>query len=378
MSEQSSHSEHVSTSSTQSNPQKRKKLLLMIAIIFMISIVMYAIWLVFFNGTEDTDNAYVAADTAQISAMVGGQVLQVLTQDTAYVHAGDILVKIDDQDAQIAVAQAQAELTKVKRQFGQTQANSGALNSQIQATDDAIQSQRAQVEKAQADLAKVKADFKRREVLNASGAISKEEYTTSLNALNTAKAGLSVAEASLQQALSNQKVAQSNLEANNALIKGTTQETTPDVLAAQSKLDQAKLNLERTIVRAPVDGIVTNRNVQIGQVIAAGQALMIVVPIHQMYVNANFKESQLARVKVGQNVKLTSDLYGNDVVYQGKVVGFSGGTGAAFALIPAQNATGNWIKVVQRLPVRIALDPNELNKHPLRVGLSMNVKVELK
>ncbi|MBF7683515.1 HlyD family efflux transporter periplasmic adaptor subunit [Acinetobacter sp. B5B] len=378
MSEQSSHSEHVSTSSTQSNPQKRKKLLLMIAIIFMISIVMYAIWLVFFNGTEDTDNAYVAADTAQISAMVGGQVLQVLTQDTAYVHAGDILVKIDDQDAQIAVAQAQAELTKVKRQFGQTQANSGALNSQIQATDDAIQSQRAQVEKAQADLAKVKADFKRREVLNASGAISKEEYTTSLNALNTAKAGLSVAEASLQQALSNQKVAQSNLEANNALIKGTTQETTPDVLAAQSKLDQAKLNLERTIVRAPVDGIVTNRNVQIGQVIAAGQALMIVVPIHQMYVNANFKESQLARVKVGQNVKLTSDLYGNDVVYQGKVIGFSGGTGAAFALIPAQNATGNWIKVVQRLPVRIALDPNELNKHPLRVGLSMNVKVELK
>lgn len=378
MSEQSSHSEHVSTSSTQSNPQKRKKLLLMIAIIFMISIVMYAIWLVFFNGTEDTDNAYVAADTAQISAMVGGQVLQVLTQDTAYVHAGDILVKIDDQDAQIAVAQAQAELTKVKRQFGQTQANSGALNSQIQATDDAIQSQRAQVEKAQADLAKVKADFKRREVLNASGAISKEEYTTSLNALNTAKASLSVAEASLQQALSNQKVAQSNLEANNALIKGTTQETTPDVLAAQSKLDQAKLNLERTIVRAPVDGIVTNRNVQIGQVIAAGQALMIVVPIHQMYVNANFKESQLARVKVGQNVKLTSDLYGNDVVYQGKVIGFSGGTGAAFALIPAQNATGNWIKVVQRLPVRIALDPNELNKHPLRVGLSMNVKVELK
>ncbi|SDB92310.1 HlyD family efflux transporter periplasmic adaptor subunit [Acinetobacter boissieri] len=376
MSEQPSHSQNVSTPSV-SNPQKRKKLLLIVAIIFILAIAVYAAWIVFFNRTEDTDNAYVGADTAQISAMVGGQVAQVLTQDTAYVRAGDILVKVDDRDAQIAVTQAQADLTKVKRQFGQTQANSGALNSQIQATDDAIQSQKAQLERARADVAKAQSDFKRREALNASGAISKEEYATSLNAFNTAKANLGVAEAGFQQALSNQKVAQSNLEANNALIKGTTQDSTPDVLVAQAKLDQAKLNLERTIVRAPVDGIVTNRNVQIGQVIAVGQSLMIVVPIHQMYVDANFKESQLTRVKVGQNVKLTSDLYGSDVVYHGKVIGFSGGTGAAFALIPAQNATGNWIKVVQRLPVRIALDPKELTQHPLRVGLSMNATVEL-
>lgn len=370
--------EHVSTVENQPNTQKRKKLLLMVAIIFILGIVIYAVWVVFFDRTEDTDNAYVGADTAQISAMVGGQVAQVLTQDTAYVHAGDVLVKIDDRDAQIAVAQAQADLTKVKRQFGQTHANSGALTSQIQATDDAIQSQKAQLEKARADVAKAQSDFKRREVLSASGAISKEEYATSLNTLNTAKANLGVAEAGVQQAISNQKVATSNLEANNSLIKGTTQDTTPDVLAAQAKLDQAKLNLERTVVRAPIDGIVTNRNVQIGQVVASGQSLMIVVPIQQMYVDANFKESQLARVKVGQNVKLTSDLYGSDVVYHGKVVGFSGGTGAAFALIPAQNATGNWIKVVQRLPVRVALDPKELTQHPLRVGLSMNATVELK
>lgn len=372
MSEQSS--EHIST---PSHSQKRKKLLVVVAIIFILGIIIYTAWIIFFNRTENTDNAYVEADTAQISAMVGGQVAQVLTQDTAYVHAGDILVKIDDKDARIAVAQAQADLIKVKRQFGQTQANSGSLNSQIQAANDAIQSQKAQVGKAQADVTKAQSDFKRREMLHTSGAISKEDYITSLNAYNTAKANLSVAQASLQQAISNQRVATSNLEANNALIKGTTEDTTPDVLAAQAKLDQAKLSLERTAVRAPIDGVVTNRNVQIGQVITAGQSLMIVVPIQQMYVDVNFKESQLARVKVGQSVKLTSDLYGSDVVYHGKVVGFSGGTGAAFALIPAQNATGNWIKIVQRLPVRVTLNPKELAEHPLRVGLSMNAAVEL-
>ncbi|MCF8999848.1 HlyD family efflux transporter periplasmic adaptor subunit, partial [Acinetobacter nectaris] len=180
------------------------------------------------------------------------------------------------------------------------------------------------------------------------------------------------------QAVSNQKVAQSNLDANNALIKGLDQETTPDVLAAQAKVDQAQLNLERTVIKAPVDGVVTNRNVQIGQTVAVGSSLMLVVPVNKLYVDANFKENQLADVKPGQAVTLTSDLYGDDVVYHGKVVGFSGGTGAAFALIPAQNATGNWIKVVQRLPVRVALDPNELEKHPLRVGLSMTAKVDLK
>lgn len=378
MSEQSSHSEeNAEKKLSASNPPKRKKGLFIVALIFILSVVLYVIWTVFLSRTEDTDNAYVGANTAQVSAMIGGQVVKVFAEDTAYVHAGDILAQIDDRDAQIAMAQAQADLTKVKRQFGQTQANSGALDSQIQATNDAIQSQRAQVVKAQADVDKAQADFKRREVLNASGAISKEEYATSKNALNTAKANLSVAEAGLQQAVSNQKVAQSNLEANNALIKGTTQDTTPDVLAAQAKLAQAQLNLERTVIRAPIEGIVTNRNVQVGQVIAAGQSLMLVVPINQLYVDANFKESQLAVVKVGQTVTLTSDLYGSDIVYHGKVVGFSGGTGAAFALIPAQNATGNWIKVVQRLPVRVALDPKELAQYPLRVGLSMNAKVDL-
>lgn len=182
----------------------------------------------------------------------------------------------------------------------------------------------------------------------------------------------------MAQAISQQKVAQSNLAANEALIQGTNKNSTPDVLAAQAKLDQALLNLERTVVRAPVDGIIANRNAQIGQTVAQSSSLMLIVPINQMYVDANFKESQLEKVVAGQTVTLTSDLYGSDVVYHGKVVGFSGGTGAAFALIPAQNATGNWIKVVQRLPVRIALEPKELQQHPLRVGLSMTASVDLK
>ncbi|MCF9046331.1 HlyD family efflux transporter periplasmic adaptor subunit [Acinetobacter nectaris] len=359
------------------NP-KRKKWLSIVAVIFVICAIIYIVWTVFFGHVEDTDNAYVGADTAQVSSMVGGQVAHVSVEDTQSVKAGDALVTIDDRDAKIALAQAQADLAKVKRQYTQTQANNGSLSSQIQSTHDAIQSQKAQVEKAKADLERAMSDFKRRQSLSASGAISKEEYTTSQNALNTAKANYNVAQAGLSQAVSNQKVAQSNLDANNALIKGLDQETTPDVLAAQAKVDQAQLNLERTVIKAPVDGVVTNRNVQIGQTVAVGSSLMLVVPVNKLYVDANFKENQLADVKPGQAVTLTSDLYGDDVVYHGKVVGFSGGTGAAFALIPAQNATGNWIKVVQRLPVRVALDPKELEKYPLRVGLSMTAKVDLK
>lgn len=356
----------------------RKKWLSIVAILFIICAIIYIVWTVFFSHVEDTDNAYVGADTAQVSSMVGGQVKSVSVEDTQRVKAGNVLVVIDDRDAKISLAQAEADLAKVKRQYTQTQANSGSLSSQIQSTHDAIQSQKAQVEKAKADLEKATADFKRRQELSASGAISKEEYATSQNALNTAKANYGVAQAGLSQAVSNQKVAQSNLDANNALIKGLDQETTPDVLAAQAKVDQAQLNLDRTVIKAPVDGIVTNRNVQIGQTVSVGSSLMLVVPVNKLYVDANFKENQLADVKPGQSVTLTSDLYGDDVVYHGKVVGFSGGTGAAFALIPAQNATGNWIKVVQRLPVRVALDEKELEKHPLRVGLSMTAKVDLK
>lgn len=378
MSEQTLSSEEGSSTQADATRQKRKKLFSLVAILFIIGVVVYVIWHVFFSQSEDTDNAYAGANTAQVNSVISGQVQQVLVDDTQYVHAGDVVIKLDDRDAKIAVAQAEADLLKVKRQYGQTEANSDSLTSQIRATDSAIQSQQAQVNKAQSDLIRAQKDLERRTALNASGAISKEEYTTAQNALNTAQANLALNKAGLAQAISNQKVAESNLKANEALIKGTTSNTTPDVLAAQAKLDQANLNLARTVIKAPIDGIITNRNVQVGQTISSGSALMLIVPIHALYVDANFKENQLAHVKPGQVVKLTSDLYGDDVVFHGTVVGLSGGTGAAFALIPAQNATGNWIKVVQRLPVRIHLQPDELKKHPLRVGLSMTATVDLK
>ena len=173
------------------------------------------------------------------------------------------------------------------------------------------------------------------------------------------------------------RAARETWAANQALIQGSSADTNPDVAAAKAALDQAQLDLERTVIRAPIDGVVTNRQVQVGQRVAAGSPVMTVVPLGSVYVDANFKEGQLKRVRPGQPAELVSDLYGSGVKFHGRVVGFAGGTGSAFALIPAQNATGNWIKVVQRLPVRIALDPKELSAHPLRVGLSMDAKVDV-
>lgn len=357
--------------------QKRKKLFSFFFVILIIAAILYAIWAFFLSGTESTDNAYVGADTAQVTSMVSGQVSKVLVQDTQQVHKGDVLVEIDNRDAKIALAQAEASLAKAKRQYKQTAANSSSLNSQIYVSSDAINSAQAQVAKAQADYDKASQDLARRHALAATGAISKEEFSTAQATAQTARAALDVAKAGLAQAQSSRKAAESNLAANNALILGASENSTPDVLAAEAQVQQALLDLERTVIRAPVDGVVTNRNIQIGQRVAPGSVVMSVVPVSQLYVDANFKESQLAKVKVGQKATLTSDLYGRHVVFHGTVVGFSGGTGAAFALIPAQNATGNWIKVVQRLPVRIALDPKELAEHPLRVGLSMNADVEL-
>ncbi len=369
--------EQTASTSDDAMKSKRKKLLGYFALIVIIAAILYAIWAVFFNHSISTDNAYVGAENAQITSMVSGQVAKVLVSDTAQIKQGDILVEIDNRDATIALAQAKAELAKSKRQYQQSSANSSSLSSQVIVRDDEINSAKAQVAKAQTDVDKAKQDYDRRASLAAIGAISKEELTSAQSALHTAQANLNVAQAGLSQAESNRKAAMSNLAANDALIKGTDEDTLPDVLVAQAKVEQAQLDLDRTVIRAPVDGVVARRNIQVGQRVAPGTVMMSVVPISQLYVDANFKESQLAKVRVGQTAILTSDLYGDDVEYHGKVIGFSGGTGAAFALIPAQNATGNWIKVVQRLPVRIALDPKELADHPLRVGLSMEAKVDL-
>ncbi|MCL6234708.1 efflux RND transporter periplasmic adaptor subunit [Acinetobacter sp. ANC 5579] len=357
---------------------RRKKGLGIVAVLIVIALVMYLIWSIFLNHSVSTDNAYVGAETVSITSMVTGQVAEVLVSDTQQVKKGDVLVRIDARDAEIALAQAQAELLKAKRQYKQTAANSSSLNSQIFVSDDAIHSASAQVAKAQADLNKAQDELQRRQQLAASGAISKEELSTAQSAVNTAKASFDVAQAGLAQAKSSQKAAQSNKAANDALIQDSNENSTPDVLIAQARLQQAQLDLERTQIKAPFDGVVTRRNIQVGQRIAPGTSLMMVVPVSQLYVDANFKESQLAGVQAGQKVELTSDLYGDKVKFNGIVTGFSGGTGSAFALIPAQNATGNWIKVVQRLPVRIRLDPKELAEHPLRVGLSMEATIDLK
>ena len=366
-----------SSETDQAMKTKRKKLLSIFAVILIIIALVYSIYHLVFGQTVSTDNAYVGAETAEITSMVSGQVAEVKVSDTQQVKQGDVLAIVDPRDAQIALAQAQAELAKAKRQYTQSSANSSSLSSQIMISSDDINSAKAQVAQSQVAQQQAQQEFDRRNRLSASGAISKEEFTKSQSALDNAQANLKVAQAALAQAESKRKAAQSNLDANEALIKGASQSSTPDVLVAQAKVEQAQLDLQRTEIRAPLDGVVARRSIQVGQRVAPGSILMRIVPINQLYVDANFKESQLEKVRVGQTVTLTSDLYGDDVEYHGKVIGFSGGTGSAFALIPAQNATGNWIKVVQRLPVRIALDPKELAEHPLRVGLSMEAKINL-
>ncbi|NNP71162.1 HlyD family efflux transporter periplasmic adaptor subunit [Acinetobacter sp. Ac_5812] len=356
---------------------KRKKFLGFFALILILAAILYGIWALFFNHSVSTDNAYVGAETAQITSMVSGQVAEVLVKETQQVKQGDVLVRIDERDAKIQLAQAQAELAKAQRQYKQSQANSSSLNSQVVVRNDEITSAQAQVTKAQADYDRAALELNRRNELAASGAISKEELSKAQSAVSTAKASLDLAQAGLAQATSSRKAAESTLAANEALIQGVNEASTPDVLVAKAHVEQAVLDLERTVIRAPVDGVIARRNIQIGQRVAPGTVMMSVVPVSALYVDANYKESQLAKVKTGQKVTLRSDLYGDDVVYHGTVQGFSGGTGAAFALIPAQNATGNWIKVVQRLPVRISLDPKELAEYPLRVGLSMQADIDL-
>ena len=335
-------------------------------------------WYMFHDtGEVSTDNAYVGADSAQVTPLVAAAVVQVPVVNTQYVHKGDVLLRLDDSDARLAVEKAQAAYLKARRQFVQSSATSGSLAAQVGARDADIGQARAQLVAAQSAVAKAKADLDRREHLAGDGFVSKEELTSYRNAYVTAEATLRESQAAITQAQASRGAAQQSYAANQALIAGTSIDTSPDVAAARAALDQARLDLERMVIRAPIDGVVTNRQVQVGQRVAAGNPVMTIVPVGAVYVDANFKEGQLERVRPGQPVELKSDLYGSNVVYHGKVTGFAGGTGSAFALIPAQNATGNWIKVVQRLPVRVALDPKELASHPLRVGLSMEATIDV-
>ncbi len=324
-----------------------------------------------------TDNAYVGADVAVVTPIVGGPVAAVAVADTQTVRKGDVLVRLDDTDARLRVASAEAALEATRRRVAGLFANDLSLAAQITAREAETTRAEAQVKIAQSDVDKTKIDLDRRKALAGAGSVSGDELTAVQTAHRNATAGLAAAEAALAQARAGRQAAVGARAANTALIADTTEADHPEVRAARAALQQAKVDFERTIVRAPVDGVVSRRQVQVGQRVQPGAMLMVVVPLGETYVDANFKEVQLAGVRAGQSVRLVSDLWGKDVAFTGRVVGFSGGTGAAFSIVPAQNATGNWIKVVQRLPVRIALDPAELAAHPLQVGLSMTVDVDV-
>ena len=356
----------------------RKRMFALLGGVVALGAVAYgAFYVLVLSNYVSTDNAYVGADVAQITPQVAAQVLEVRVQDTQAVKKGDILVVLDPADANLAVAQAQAQYGQAVRRVRQYLANNQANTAQINARDADMKRAVAQIAAAQSDVDRTAIDLKRREVLESSGAVSGEELTTARNAYQNAVANLAAAKASNAQTVASRTVAQGQLASGEALTTGVDVDHNPDVLAAKAALDTALLNQSRTVLRAPFDGVVAQRQVQVGQRIAVGDKLMTVVPISKVYVDANFKELQLKKIKVGQPVELTADRWGKGVKFHGRVEGLAGGTGAAFALIPAQEATGNWIKVVQRLPVRIMLDPRELQQHPLRVGLSMDAVVDV-
>ncbi len=360
------------------NPGRRKRLLLIFAVVVAVLALCYFLYdRVIASKRVSTDNAYVAAEVAQVTPLVAGQIVALNVSDTQSVRRGQVLMRLDDADARIAVAQAEADLATAERRYGQTAATGAALQAQADARGADIGSARAQLAVARGNLARAETDYRRRQALSGEGAVSGDELTAATNALATARANVALAQAGVTQAEATRTSAIRERAANTALTQGTTQATAPEVLAAQAKLAQARLALDRTVIRAPIDGVVAQRSVQIGQRVAPGAVAMAIVPLDQLYVDANYKEGQLQKVRIGQSATLVSDLYGDDVVYHGRVVGLAGGTGSAFALIPAQNATGNWIKVVQRLPVRIALDSKELRAHPLRVGLSIDAEIDI-
>ena len=349
-----------------------------LAIALAIAALAWGAWYVLVaRNYVSTDNAYVNARMAQVTPLIAGSAIEVLVEDTQQVKAGDVLVRLDHANARIAVAQAEADLAAARRKFGQTVATNSALSAQIDTSSAGLVQAQARLRTAQAEFEKARIDLQRREAVIASGAISGEDLTQARKAYAAASAALEAARGGISEVASARRVAQGQLAANDALVRGSSVDTDPAVQAAQARLDAALLDLQRTEIRAPVSGVVSRLQIQVGQRLNPGQTIMTIVPVDKLYVDANFKEGQLGRVRIGMPVTLTSDLYGGDVVYHGKVTGLAGGTGSSMAIIPAQNATGNWIKTVQRLPVRIELDPAELRKHPLRVGLSMEVEIDV-
>ncbi|PFH12090.1 membrane fusion protein (multidrug efflux system) [Collimonas sp. PA-H2] len=367
----------IAKAEAKATTQKRKKLFGALAGVILIAGVGYtAYWHFIGSRYVSTDNAYTAVEISQLTPAINGIVADVKVVDTQAVKQGQVLVVIDDSDARLALAQAEADLGRAQRRVQGYFANDSGLAAQVLAREAEQKRAAAQTISAQADLQRAELDYQRREALSKSGSVSGEELSNARSALLTMQANLKVAEAGEVQAKANRFATVGAQKASTVLTADTTVDTNPEVALARAKRDQARLDLERTVLRAPVDGVIARRQVQIGQRVQAGTVLLAIVPTQLMHVDANFKEGQLTQVKIGQPVTMKADLYGGSVEYHGTVEGMSGGSGSAFAVIPAQNATGNWIKVVQRLPVRISVDPKQLLQQPLSVGLSMEVEID--
>ena len=344
--------------------QPRKKWLLRLTGLVVVLGAAYGIydWMVN-SHFEETDNAYVQGNLVQIAPQTAGTVQSILADDTDYVKEGQALVRLDPADAKVAFEQAKANLAQAVRQVRTLYVNNGSYTAQIA-------QRQAEVAKAKNDLVRAQSDLKRRQALTGNGAVSKEELSHAQSQVDAAQAAVNASQAAVN-------TAREQLASNQSLTEGISVNDHPNVQAAAAKVREAYLAMQRNELVSPVSGVVGKRSVQVGQRVAPGTPLMTVVPMNQLWVEANFKENQLRNLRLGQPVKMTADLYGKKIEYTGTVEGLGVGTGAAFSLLPAQNATGNWIKVVQRVPVRIALDPKQVQEHPLRVGLSMLVDVDI-
>lgn len=329
---------------------RRRYLALAIGAFALLGVGFGTYWALVGRHYVSTDDAYVSGNVVQITPQVSGTVVEIGADDTQSVSAGQPLVRLDPADAKVALEQARAQLARTVREVRNLFATTEQLEAQVQVRETALAG-------AQQDLA-------RRERLGRDGIVSAEELQHARDALRSAQAALIAA--------------RQQLAANRARTDNTSLENHPEVRAAAAAVRSAYLAYARTVLPSPVSGLVARRNVQLGERVSPGAALMSVVPLDQVWVDANFKEPQLEPVRVGQPVELVSDVYGRSVVYHGRVAGFGAGTGAAFALLPAQNASGNWVKIVQRVPVRVALDPRELAAHPLQIGLSMKAEVDVR
>jgi len=345
------------------NGSRRQRFLTILLVVVLAAAALVSVYyLMFVRGYVSTDNAYVNGNIVQVTAQTGGTVIAVNADETDAVTAGSALVNLDPVDAKVMLARAENALARSVREIRGTFASTEGLNAFVKA-------RQADVARARAEVARASQDVERRVALAGEGGVSAEE-------LAHARSALIGAEASLSAALAAATEAGQNLTANEARIEGSVVATNPAVLQAAAELKEAYIAFKRTTVLAPTTGIVAKRGAQLGARVQPGQMLATIVPLTEVWVDANFKEAQLKTLRIGQPVTLEADFYGSSVEYHGKVAGLGAGTGSAFSVLPAQNATGNWIKVVQRVPVRIALDPAELEAHPLRIGLSMAATVD--